>query len=283
MKVISQKLSLVWAFALFFVVSCGSPKSSTSSIPQAENPEVKPQQTITVPPPPTVDSRLPDLSTAAPINLLDFTNLSGLVDISAGNVFAPLVGDPKIVVHLPSSRSQNLYNGDILLAYEDNAGFWGAQQSIFAKSSASSYDSATKTLTNAYQFTTSTLAGSLLDMTFGDSSMVVRVTGTVNASGDLNGNIYYRIPQNGETACHQITVNCVQNPGYIQQYIPYPPYVNPNFHDDATNPLGICNIASDTASKCFQYMNTANVAVKKLGTFVKTNYRASWATLSEGQ
>lgn len=273
--------SLVGACTLFFVVSCGSPKNSTNAIPQAQNPEVKPPQTITIPPPPT-DGRIPDLSTAASVNLTDFTNLSGLIAISGG-VTAPLVGDPKVIVHLPTTNTQSLYAGDLLFTFEDKAGFWGAQLSLFAKKTVNAYDASTKTLTNS-QFTNGQLVGSSLDMIFGDSELVVRMTGTVNAAGDLNGNLYYRIPQPGETACHQVQVNCVANPNYIQPYYQYYPYrANPNYRNDATNPLGLCSYAADTASKCSQYMNTGNATVKKLGTFVKKNYRTSWATLSEGQ
>lgn len=274
--------SLLNLCALLFVVSCGSPKNSTNSIPQAENPEEKKvPQTITVPTPPTTDSRLPDLSTASAINLTDYTNFTGLIDL-AGNMFPPLVGDPKIILHVPANRSQYLYNGDVLVAFEDKQGFWGAQLSLFAKSTINAYDPSTKTLTNS-QFTTGFLIGNTLDMTFGDSELIVRVTGTVNTAGDLNGSIYYRIPQAGETACHQIQVNCVANPNYIQQYYPYYPYINPNYKDDASNPMGLCSYASDTASKCISYMNTTNANVKKLGSFVKKDYRATWATLSEGQ
>lgn len=273
--------SLLGIVSLFLVVSCGSPKSSTNTIPEATNPEDKPHQTIEVPTSPTADSRLPDLKTAASINLVDFANFTGLIDI-AGNVFAPLVGDPKVVVHVPTTRNQSLYAGNILVSFEDKQGFWGAELSLFAKKSVNVYDSNTKTLTNS-QFTTGILVGNTLDMTFGDSELVLRVTGTVNGAGDLTGDIYYRVPTSGETACHQIQSSCVANPNYIQQYYPYYPYVNPNYRDDATNPLGICTYASDTASKCFTYMNTASTAVKKLGSFVKKDYRSTWATLSEGQ
>lgn len=265
--------SQAFLFVLFFVVACGNPSNSTNSIPQASDPTANsPDESVPTVTPVPVDPRIPALNGAVPINLLDKINYSGLSDI-AKNVFLPLVGDPKIVLHLPNTRDQILYSGDALIAFEDKAGFWGAQLPAFAKGNPE-YDSSTKALYNAGYFSTVTHVSSSMDMIFGDSELVLRVVGTLSGD-DIAGKIYYRIPTGTETACHTISATCNYNYSYVD------PSHNSSYSDNAANPKWRCTYASDTASKCTQYMATTNSQVKELGSFA-AKY-TNWATLPEGQ
>lgn len=183
-------LFLLMGMTVFFS-SCGQSSNQSNAIPQAQDPNAKPQQKLDVPTTPGVDPRLPDLSKAVSINLTDKTNYTGLKDI-AGDISLPLVGDPKIsMAYMPSAKK-----GTVLLAFEDKWGFWGA--------SIPSFDGTGSKTSTAF------------DMIFSDNELVVRVKGVLNGDSFTNAStIYYRVRKAGEDACKKSTTTCdIIDPGY---------------------------------------------------------------------
>lgn len=206
-------------------------------------------------PSPTPDPRLPDMTGSVLVNLEDKILFSGLSDL-AGNIFLPLVGDPKVVLHLPLSRS-TLLSGNILFGFEDKQGFWGTQVPSFEG--------------------TGNLSSNTLDITFADDQNLFRVVGSLSGE-TLNGTIYYRVRTDTDPKisftfpnssggsnvqsfnyCTKITVQCIV-PG------------NPSYTIACPNQPIV-----DTATPCKNFMNTTDASVKKLGTF-NTIY-SNWTTL----
>lgn len=253
---------------MLLAVGCG--KKEDSSIKPPVTPA--PDQTSTTPPPaaiptPTPDPRLPDMTGSTVVFLSDKANYSGLSDL-AGNFFGPLVGDARLVLHLPKSRTQAIY-GDMTFGFEDNQGFWGA--------SLSSFDGA------------NSLAANKLDMIFADNELLFHVIGTL--SGDkLVGSIYYRVRLPSD-ATIRYTVNIPNYGNYTTDPLPY--CVKPNIQCTVSYPAGYNGPSGtqntttscpnlpviDSATPCKTFMATTDSNVKKLGTF-DVNY-SNWTTLSE--
>ena len=189
------------------------------------------------------------MTNAVPIDLVDETNLTGLKDIAEGQVYPPLVGDPLINMTITSGGG-TVVNGQVLVAFEDSQEFWGAQLPSFNGMGVA-------------------LANSL-DMTFADEDMVIRVMGSIN-NGTLDGNIYYRMRQSGDTECENVTVTCEPD-GYIYATTGRGVRQLIGFHsrDD-----GQCNTNYDTVTPCQQYIDTTNSQVKQLGSFEATY--SNWA------
>lgn len=231
----------------FTIAACSNTTQTSGSVPTPSNPASGTQTTLTVPTP-SQNPNIPDLTNAVPINLVDKTSYSGLMDISSGQVYPPLVGDPLIDMQLTSGGG-TVVNGQVLVAFEDSQEFWGAELP--------SFNGMGTALANS------------LDMTFADEDLVVRVIGSIS-SGTLNGNIYYRVRQSGEIACENVTVTCELS-GYIY----------------ATTSRGVrqlighsrdssqCNTNYDTVTPCQQYVDTSNPQVKQLGSFEATY--SNWA------
>ena len=236
-----------------FLTSCGSPKSEIDTIASPTDPTpIKDSPDTVVPPPvPTPDPRLPDLTGAVPINLIDNINYTGLAEL-AENVFPPLVGDAKIRLQFTNTRAQNI-NGNVLIAFEDNQGFWGAELTSFPG--------------------TSVHATTTLDAIFADEQIVIRTMGTLSGD-DLNGTIFYRNRQPNDTACIQTQFTCdemiYRNGSWIRHSYTEPPF-----------PIGCQLTVADTVTPCRTYMNPTNTQVKRLGSF-RGKY-SNFAVLPEGR
>lgn len=243
------------AACLLLISACGN-KEETSGAPTVASP-FTPGKEFNLPGT-TPDGRLPDLSRATDVFLTDTVNYSALYDITYGTFFpiggtgSQIVGNVKAQGTIKDDRTNfdasipgTLLEGKILIAFEDKAGFWGAELPIFPKAA--------------------TRVGSSHDMIFADDEFVVRVIGSTGSGDAFSGTIYYRLRTNSDVVqyqypngayftarpCTQVTVTCGGGncPGYTQP---------------------------DTRTKCVNYMSTSNSSVKKLGTF--GGKYSSWVT-----
>jgi hypothetical protein len=237
--------SVVWTVVTVLVLSsCGKPKEESGAGLAPTDPGGTTTTTPVTPETAAPDSRLPNLDGAVAINLVDKVTYKGLEDL-AGNLFLPIVGDAKVKLELPKSRTADI-SGKILIAFEDKLELWWAVLESFPG--------------------TGTRSSTQLDIVFADDELVIRTVG--NLSGDnMDGNIYYRIKKSGEDACvkKQVTCEWVYPTGYFKPF------------GSSSCPV----TQPDTATPCKAYMNLNDSSVKKLGTF-KGKY-SSFATLSEGQ
>lgn len=231
-----------WKFLILavglFLAGCGDQSSQTSTLPAPASPNGPGAGLPTTPS--TTPSGLPDLSRANPINLIDKINFSGLSDLlSASNqiVVSPMVLEPLIKMTLTNDRSTYV-KGKLLIAFEDQLGFWGAELPTV--------DSAS--VRDAYN----------VDSIHTDNEFSVRVLTSVSGT-NLYGIIYYRIRRSGETQCLKQTVRCVGPQGQ-------------------TLPDSFCTYPTpDIATPCRSYMNPNDTTnVKTLGTF--TAKTSDWFT-----
>jgi len=264
-------------FVCLVVVSCGKKEDSTTKVPESTNPD---QTTTTAPAPtlptPTVDPRLPDMTGSVSVKLTDKVNYTALSDL-AGNVFLPIVGDAKVVMHLPQSRATSIY-GDILFGFEDNQGFWGAKLPSFDGTGSLKLDPSDNI--------------TKLDMIFADDEMLFHVVGSLSKTSDLlAGSIYYRLRQTNDPKI-SFTLPNSNGSGSSVQSFPYCTKIE--FKCTVTYPVGytgptgtnnstVCpnQPVIDTATPCKTFMSITDSAVKKLGTF-ETKY-TNWTTLKENE
>lgn len=238
-----QKSLKLFAFltVALIVISCGK-ENETSVVPTAETETTSTSENFVPAPPSETDDRLPDLSQAVNLILEDAINFSGLKDI-AKVVLTPMVRNPLVALTLNLDRSN--ISGNILLAFEDQLGFWGAIVSSFEG--------------------TNSLTGDVLDMTFSDDELVLRMIGSI--LGDtLSGTVFYRIRETGDDQCKPVTVSCetTYTPGgpLCQLY----PWIPECQVDPDPNPPE-CEVETNTVVVCKDYINTGNAEVKNLGAF----------------
>lgn len=217
MKALTKFLNVTVCTAM--IAACGGSKETTNNVPVPVDPTTQTTTTTYTPPVnPGQDPRLPALqSKAVVLRLTDPTTYTGLQEL-AQVLFLPLVGDPKVAMDISGGRD-TLVTGKILVSFEDQEGYWGALLDSFGDTGARSSGG--------------------LDMIFADDEIVVRMVGSL--SGDsLDGLVYYRIRQTGDTACKKQIRTCA--PG---QPCPQP---------DVTTP-------------CRNYMQFGVSQVKQLGSF----------------
>lgn len=219
--------------AIGLLAACGSPESKTSTVPE---PSTSPTPVPTSAPAgtPTPDSRIPDLTGSVSVNLTNAASLSDLQAI-AGQIFPALVGNPSIVMHLTSDRSS--FSGDVLFAFEDQKGWWGAQLPIVSEVSIYSVS------TNSY-YADLFFTDPVPPVGYSSNDLLTfrTVMQSSTADGEALGTIYYRVRTSGEWQCQCLA--SVSNPA--------------------------CNFAPSTAfslSACTNYMATSNTQVKSLGQF----------------
>jgi hypothetical protein len=243
LKLLRRKWLLKWLvksicmlMMLVLISACGESEES-GSIPTPEPPTTPQTVPFTPPVEPPVDPRIPDLRNAVPIVLTDSVNFSGLEDLSQV-IFLPIVGDPLVKINISDGRSQSV-SGDVLVAFEDREGFWGAQLESFEQ--------------------TGIRTSTQIDMIFADDELVIRVVGVI-VGNDLNGVVYYRQKQAEENECRKVVVTC--DP------------VGPFF--PAGNGSGSCDTTVDVSTPCRAYMSTSLSQVKQLGSFSATY--SDWVT-----
>ena len=244
MKLRFQILGTFVALAMF--AACSSKDQSNGSVPAPANPAGGTQTTITVPNS-GQNPNIPNLTNANPINLVDKTGLSGLLDIAGGQVYPPLVGDPLIDMDITSAGGTAV-NGSVLVSFEDSQEFWGAELP--------SFNGMGTALANS------------LDMTFADEDMVIRVIGSMSG-GTINGNVYYRIRQSGDIECENVTVTCEPNGTILASTRHGVQRVVGHALSGSQ-----CSTYYDTVTPCQQYVSTSNSQVKNLGSFEGTY--SSW-------
>lgn len=181
-----MKRYLRYSCLVLLLAFAGCSSTSTSSVPQAQNPtgsgstDLNPGNTSQNPQIPALYYQ------GVAIDLTDEVNYTGLKDI-AGSVQPPVVGDPKVAMSL-TAGSGNSLTGQILVAFEDQIGFWAAIVNTF-------------TGTTYYD-------GQTIDAIFSDNDLVFRTQGTIS-NNSLSGTIYYRLRQSGDTECLPETTTCV--------------------------------------------------------------------------
>ena len=222
------KISLLGVSLL--VAACGDTGSTSTGVPVPANPS---NPGGTLPTTTNTDSRIPDLTGAAPINLQDKVNFTALSEILAsdGKVFRfPIVLEPLIKMTLDNKI---MVSGKLLVAFEDKNGFWGAELPTVEGAS----------VQNSTNF----------DTIHSDSGLSFRVLGSV-VGNDIYGAIYYRVRKQTptmETQCLKTTVRCI-NPATGQ--------VLPDSYCTYTN-------TTTMADTCRTYMNPGDSNVKFMGTF----------------
>ncbi|MFM8315069.1 MAG: hypothetical protein ACKOA8_12365 [Deltaproteobacteria bacterium] len=244
----------IFYLSLFLVLfSLGCSKSSSTNSPVRPNDPTTPVNPVN---PPTNDPYGGDIRASVPINLVDKTSYTGLIDIAKPDIVElPLVGDAKVRLQISDSRSQSI-DGSLFIAFEDQAGFWGARWEKAVKNTG---------------VQTSSSSGRTVDLIFADDLLVVRTQGIV-VNQNFVGALYYRLRQPGDTACKAVKTYCtVTWPGF-------PPY-SFEIQDGQTCPGYSTPV--DTVTPCRTYMNPSNPQVKQLGTF--TNTFSNIATLPEAQ
>ncbi len=255
----------------FSVISCGKKEDTSTKVPESVNPEhSEPAPVAPAPvPTPTPDPRLPDMAGSVAVNLTDKVNYIGLKEL-AGNVFLPVVGDARLVLHLPNSRT-SLKGSDLLFGFEDNQGFWGASLPSFE---------GTESLNTA-------ISTDNFDITFADDETLFRVIGTM-LNDKLTGKVYYRVRKSTDPKI-SFTLPTTNGGSSVQSFnyctkiefkcsVTYPyGYTGPT--GTGTN-TSVCPTQPviDTATPCKTFMSTTDSAVKKLGTF-ETKY-SNWTTLT---
>lgn len=177
---------------LCIVIGCGETKNSPNPIPTPTPVDSGTPTPLPIPAP-DADSRIPDLSGAFPLAL---TNGTSALKALAQNVFPPLVGDPLISLTIDQTREVSIA-GNILFAFEDQLGFWGAELPSF----------------------TGLQSDSLIDILFADDEFVLRVVAERKVD-DLSGILYYRLRLAGDTACRETFVTCEESPFGFS----FPPY-----------------------------------------------------------
>lgn len=264
--------SLFVVFVCFTVISCGKKEDSSNKVPQSDNPETTtpaPSTPAPATPTPTPDPRLPNMTGSVSVNLTNKTTYQGLKDL-AGNVILPVVGDVKFVMHIPNSRT-NIKGSDMLLAFEDNLGFWGASLPSFE---------GTETLNTS-------ASTDNLDIIFADDETLFHVIGKITNDA-LTGSIYYRVrtatdPKVSYTLPAANGGSTVQTFNYCTKIefkcsVTYPyGYSGPTGTNSNTT---VCpnQPVIDTATPCKNFMSITDTSVKKLGTF-ETKY-SNWTTLT---
>ncbi|MBI1862066.1 MAG: hypothetical protein HYR96_14220 [Deltaproteobacteria bacterium] len=173
-----------WLALGLLLSACGNTGRTTVGVP-TPTPLAGPVSSPIPTPGANLDSRIPDLSRAVGVNLTDVTSFSALRDMAI-NVFPPLVGNPLLQLTMSASRATDI-SGSLLFGFEDQYGFWGAQQVSFPGT--------------GYQSDT------VLDVIFADDSLVTRVSAS-RFLDNLSGTLYYRIRSSGDTACKQQYVTC---------------------------------------------------------------------------
>jgi hypothetical protein len=222
-----KRLTKFYLVALLVLVVTGCSGSSNSSTPPTStNPT--PASTPLTPPSSSTDSDIPNLTNAVAITGPTTQNFQGLEAI-AGNFFSPLVGTAQILMSIPNQRAADISaSTTVLIVFEDAQGLWGLQQEAFSGAA--------------------TLSGNTLDVITSDVTESWHIVGSVDSNQNINGTIYYRIRQSGETECENITVTCTPETNEPNGTTPTCGGVTPN-------PVPLCE----------QYMSQSSTQI--LGTF----------------
>ncbi len=182
---------ILLVLCLSLVAACGKSSETTNGVPTPVDPSKQGGgNNPYIVPTPTPDPRIPDLSTATALRLVNPTDYSGLEEI-ANIVYLPLVGDPKIAMKISGADRSNDVTGSVLVAFEDQVGFWGAQLTSFPG--------------------TGYRDSSNFDMIFADDELVVRVVGAIGSNNKFDGNVYYKMHVSTDTACRPKTICTTYN------------------------------------------------------------------------
>jgi hypothetical protein len=213
--------------AVAFVAACSS-SDTTNGVPAPTDPSTQnPGGTYTPPADPSQDPRLPGLlSKAVALRLTNPTDYSGLEDL-AKVLYLPLVGDPKIAIEFSGDSRDTTFNAKILVAFEDQEGFWGAVLDTFPK--------------------TGVRDSSTINAVFADDELAI-LTLIAKSGDNIHGEAYYRLRASGDTACRKNRIR------YQYTYYPYSYYY-------------VDEDADVAASNCRSYMQPGQSQVKLLGTF----------------
>ncbi len=178
MNVVLKKSILV--LVTLALVGCGS--SSEKKVPTAGDPNQPPATTDPTPPKPEVKSGIPDLTGAAPVQLLDNTKYSALENLFSTIVYGPLVGDAKLKLTL--TYASNKLSGKLLFGFED-AKYWRDMTQ-------NSFDNTGSVTTNTF------------DIIFQDDSVVTRVKADRASNALSNGKFMYRLRKSTDPLVHYV-------------------------------------------------------------------------------
>lgn len=233
---------ILFLSVILLVTACGSPKSETTNNPNAGQDPSNPTSTtpLTVPTN-TTDPRLPNLSNAVVLQLLNPNNITDLENIAMEPVFGPLVNGAKLKMGMRAGTNFSL-EGKATLFFEDQLGAWFTTIPSVAGASNS--------------------ANSRIDLYYSDDVMSLRVDGVRN-NNEVIASVYYRMRAQGETQCKPVqALTCrLTYPGGYTFEVPYS--------------SGLCGAVPsvDIVTPCKNYLNpTLNPStVKLLGTMGTTS------------
>jgi len=238
-------LKLIWVAVATTIIGCGS--SSENKVPTAGDPNAPP--TTIDPNAPKVDVKpgIPDLTGAAPIDLLENTTYAALETLFGSLVYGPLVGDAKLKLTLTtkSVNGQTILNGKMLFGFEDKK-FW-------------------RDMTQTHFDNTGVITTNSFDIIFQDDAVVTRVKAMRTSDTLSNGKFMYRIRASTDPLVHYVY------PGYWAPSWGVRPSTDvaycAAFQWTCDSYGNACPDQNDLVTPCRQYIDTGVSGVVQVGTF----------------
>ncbi len=219
------------------IAACGnSTTEKNETVPPAANDPKNGPTTPLDPSDPKVDPRVPSwVSHASPVILPFANDYSLFATLLNTTIVTPVVGDPIAALEIKNTAGTSV-SGKLFIGIEDAAKFiWDERAAVWGYKD-----------------------GSFFDGIFPTTANTMRVIWEgANSSGVRYWSIYYRARQSGEVQCYTKTETICAEWKYYTDY-------------------GWACIRTTTQTSfdvdaCKSYMNTSNVQVEKLGSFV-TDY-----------
>ncbi len=237
MSLVLKKSILV--LALLSLVGCGS--SSETKLPTPTDPNAPPTMNDPNAPNPNVKPGIPDLTGAAPVQLLDNTTYAALENLFGTIVYGPLVGDAKLKLTL--TVAGGVLRGKMLFGFEDSKFWRDMQQNTFENAGAIS--------TNAF------------DVIFQDDAVVTRVRASRAGNQLTNGYFMYRARSSSDPKVHYVY------PGTWQASWGARPSVDVNYCASfqwmcSGTP---CPDQNDVVTPCRQYIDIGVAGTNQVGNF----------------
>ena len=231
----------IWVLITVSLIGCGS--SSETKVPSAGDPNAPGNTNDPGAPTTGVKDGIPDLTNAAPVQLLDNTTYTALEDLFSTIVYGPLVGDSKLKLTLTYASGK--LTGSLLFGFEDGKYWRDMTQNSFDN--------------------TGSISATKLDIIFQDDSVVTRVKADRSGNTLSNGKFMYRIRQSSDPLVHYVY------PGTIA-----PGQTRPSADVAACKTLtwqcggSPCASQNDMVPACQAYLNEGVAGTVQVGTFDST-------------
>ncbi len=242
------KISL--ALVIVLAVGCGK-SSQETTVPTPTDPNAPKTPNDPKAPAVTTKPGIPDLTGAAPVDLIDNTTFTQLEDFFGSLVYGPLVGNAKLKLTL--AVTSGVAKGKMLFGFED--------KKVWRDYTMHSFDNTGYIGTNVF------------DVIFQDDTVVARVQASRTSDALYNGKLMYR-----KRAATDAKVHFVY-PGPWDAAWGARPAADANAcavfqwqgcATSATNTTGICPDQNDLVTPCRAYIDPASSSVKQMGTFTGT-------------